>query len=85
MEIVWTLIIGAVAGWLGSQIFRGGSLGLIGNIIVGILGSFVGYWLLGSVLNVSLGGGIIGSILTGAIGAIVILAILNLIFKFTRT
>nr|WP_317632592.1 GlsB/YeaQ/YmgE family stress response membrane protein [uncultured Flavobacterium sp.] len=85
MEIVWTLIIGAVAGWLGSQIFRGGSLGLIGNIIVGILGSFVGYWLLGSVLNVSLGGGIIGSILTGAIGAIVILAILNLIFKSTRT
>lgn len=85
MEIVWTLIIGAVAGWLGSQIFRGGSLGLIGNIIVGVLGSFVGYWLLGSVLNVSLGGGIIGSILTGAIGAIVILAILNLIFKSTRT
>ena len=84
MDIVWTLVIGAVAGWLGSQIFKGSSLGLIGNIIVGILGSFVGYWLLGSVLGVSLGAGILGAILTGAIGAIVILAILNLIFKASR-
>jgi len=80
MEIVVILIIGAVAGWLGSTIYRGSGLGIIGNIIVGIAGSFVGYWLLGK-LGVSLGGGWIGAILTGAIGAIVILFLLNLIFK----
>lgn len=80
MEIIVTLIIGAVAGWLGSMIFSGGGLGLLGNIVVGILGSFVGYWLLGK-LGVSLGTGVLGAILTGAVGAIVILAILNLIFK----
>ena len=43
MGILWTLIIGAIAGWLGSQIFKGGSLGLIGNIIVGIIGGVIGY------------------------------------------
>lgn len=80
MEILVTLIIGAAAGWLGSMIYKGGGLGLIGNIIVGIVGSFVGYWLLGE-LGVSLGSGWIGAILTGAIGAIVILFILNLIFR----
>jgi uncharacterized membrane protein YeaQ/YmgE (transglycosylase-associated protein family) len=80
MEIVVILIIGAVAGWLGSTIYKGSGLGIIGNIIVGIAGSFVGYWLLGQ-LGVSLGGGWIGAILTGAIGAIVILFLLNLIFK----
>lgn len=80
MEILVTLLIGAIAGWLGSTIFKGSGLGLIGNIIVGIVGSIVGYWLLGK-LGVSLGTGWIGAILTGAIGAIVILAILNLIFK----
>lgn len=80
MEIIVTLIIGAVAGWLGSLIFSGSGLGLLGNIVVGVLGSFVGYWLLGK-LGVSLGTGILGAILTGAVGAIVILAILNLIFK----
>lgn len=80
MDILMTLIIGAVAGWLGSMIYRGGGLGLIGNIIVGILGSFVGFWLLAK-LGVSMGGGVLGAILTGAIGAIVILAIVNLLFK----
>ena len=80
MEIVVILIIGAVAGWLGSNIYKGSGLGIIGNIIVGIAGSFVGYWLLGK-LGVSLGDGWIGAILTGAIGAIVILFLLNLIFK----
>jgi len=48
---------------------------------VGILGSGVGSWLLGSVFNISLGEGWIGAILTGAIGAIVILFLINLIFK----
>jgi uncharacterized membrane protein YeaQ/YmgE (transglycosylase-associated protein family) len=80
MNIIVILIIGALAGWLGSMIFRGSGLGLIGNLVVGILGGFVGYWLLGE-LGVNLGTGWIGAILTGAIGAIIILLILNLIFK----
>lgn len=81
MGIFATLIIGAIAGWLGGKIYKGSGLGLLGNIIVGILGSGVGSWLLEKVLNISLGEGWIGSIITGAIGAIVILFLINLIFK----
>ncbi|MDO4229239.1 MAG: GlsB/YeaQ/YmgE family stress response membrane protein [Capnocytophaga sp.] len=81
MGIIGTLIVGALAGWLGGTIYKGSGLGLLGNIIVGLLGSVVGYWLLGNVLGVSLGGGWIGAILTGAVGAIVILFLINLIFK----
>lgn len=81
MEILVTLLIGAIAGWLGSTIFKGSGLGLIGNIIVGILGSFVGSWLLGSVLGINLGDGWLGAILTGAIGAIVILFLVSIIFR----
>ncbi len=80
MEILITLLIGALAGWLGSVIYQGGGLGLLGNIVVGIIGSFVGYWLLGK-LGFSFGSGIVAAILTGAIGAIVILVIVNLLFK----
>lgn len=80
MGIIAVLIIGAIAGWLGSMIYKGSGLGLIGNIIVGIAGSFVGYWLLGK-LGINLGAGWIGTIVTGAIGAIIILFLLNLIFK----
>lgn len=78
--ILVTLLIGAVAGWLGSTIYKGSGLGLIGNIVAGIVGSFVGSWLLGK-LGVTLGGGLLGSILTGALGAIVILFLINLFFK----
>jgi uncharacterized membrane protein YeaQ/YmgE (transglycosylase-associated protein family) len=73
------LIIGAAAGWLGSMIYKGSGLGILGNIVVGIIGSVVGYWLLGK-LGIHLGSGWIGAILTGALGAIIILVILNLIF-----
>jgi uncharacterized membrane protein YeaQ/YmgE (transglycosylase-associated protein family) len=75
-----SLILGAVAGWLGGQLYKGSGLGLIGNIIVGILGGFVGYWGLGK-LGVHLGTGWVGYILTAAIGAVALLALLNLIVK----
>ena len=81
MGIFATLIIGAIAGWLGGKIYKGSGLGLLGNIIVVILGSGVGSWLLEKVFNISLGEGWIGSIITGAIGAIVILFLINLVFK----
>jgi uncharacterized membrane protein YeaQ/YmgE (transglycosylase-associated protein family) len=80
MEILVALLIGAAAGWLGSVVYKGSGLGLIGNIIVGIAGSFLGYWLLGK-LGLSLGTGWIAAILTGAIGAFIILLIINLIFR----
>ena len=80
MEILITLIIGAIAGWLGSEIFKGSSLGLLGNIVIGVLGSFVGYWLLGK-LGIHLGSGFLGAVLTGAIGAIIILAVINIIMR----
>lgn len=83
MEILWTIIIGAIAGWLGSLIFQGSGLGLVGNIVVGILGFFVGGWILGRI-GVSLGSGMVGTILSGALGALIILVILNLVFKQRR-
>jgi len=80
MEIIVILLIGGAAGWLGSMIYKGSGMGILGNIVVGIIGSFVGYWLLGK-LGVNLGTGWIGAILTGAVGAIVILLLLNLIIR----
>ena len=78
--LIVSLILGAVAGWLGGQLFKGSGLGLIGNIVVGILGGIIGNWGLGA-LGVHLGSGIVGHILTAAIGAVALLALLNLILK----
>ena len=76
--VIVSLILGAVAGWLGGQLFKGSGLGLIGNIVAGIVGGWLGYWLFGK-LGISLGTGWVGYILTAAIGAVVLLAILNLV------
>ncbi|MFT3681628.1 MAG: GlsB/YeaQ/YmgE family stress response membrane protein [Ferruginibacter sp.] len=79
MGIIISLILGAVAGWLGGQLFKGSGLGLIGNIVVGIIGGFIGYWVFGQ-LGISLGSGWLGYIFTAAIGAVILLAIINLVF-----
>lgn len=77
MDWISVIIIGAIAGWLAGQLFRGYGFGLIGNIVVGILGSFIGFWLLGK-LGLSLGSGLISTILTSVIGAVVLLFVVGL-------
>lgn len=77
-SIVVVILVGAAAGWLGSFLYKGKGLGLVGNVVVGILGSFVGHWLLRE-LKVSIGASpLVNAILTGAIGAFVILLIVGL-------
>lgn len=67
--LVW-LLVGAVAGWLAGQIVKGGSFGLVGDIVIGILGAVIGGFLFGGIIVV---GGIIGQILSATIGAIILL------------
>lgn len=72
------LVIGAVAGWLAGMLIKGGGLGLIGNIVVGIVGSFIGGFLFNQ-LGISAGGGLLGSIITATVGAAVLLLIISLV------
>lgn len=74
------LLVGGIAGWLAGLVMRGRGLGIVGNIIVGIVGAFVGGWLFG-ILGISLLGGLIGSILQAFIGAVVLLAVIGVIKK----
>jgi uncharacterized membrane protein YeaQ/YmgE (transglycosylase-associated protein family) len=84
-SILIILVLGAVAGWLAGMVFQGGGLGLIGNIIVGIVGGFVGYWLLPKLgVHINTGTGWLNYVLTAAIGAVVLLALINLIFGRNR-
>jgi len=78
MSIIAALVIGAIAGWLAGQIVRGAGFGLLGNIVVGIIGSLLASWLLPQ-LGVSLGAGWVRDIINATIGAVIILVILALI------
>jgi len=75
--LIW-LVVGAVAGWLASTLVRGGGMGLIGDIVVGVLGAFIGGWLLPR-LGIHLGIGLVSVIISATIGAVVLLLILRLI------
>lgn len=71
------LLVGLVAGWLAGQVVRGGGFGLIGDIVIGVLGAFIGEWILPR-LGVHLGVGTAAQIIDATIGAIVLLLFLRL-------
>jgi uncharacterized membrane protein YeaQ/YmgE (transglycosylase-associated protein family) len=72
------LLVGIVAGFLAGKIVDGGGFGLIGDLIVGILGAFIGDWLLPQ-LHIHLGVGIVSLIVNATLGAIVLLVIVRLV------
>jgi uncharacterized membrane protein YeaQ/YmgE (transglycosylase-associated protein family) len=72
------LFVGLVAGWLAGEIMRGYGFGLIGDIVIGIIGAFIGDWLLPR-LGIHLGAGLISAIANATIGAVVLLLIIRLI------
>jgi len=76
--IIIFLAIGAVAGWLAGQIMKGGSYGLLGDIIVGIVGAAIASFLLPR-LGIFIGGNIIGAIINATIGACILLFVIRLI------
>jgi uncharacterized membrane protein YeaQ/YmgE (transglycosylase-associated protein family) len=77
------LVVGLVAGWLAGQIVRGGGFGLIGDILIGIVGAFIGDWLLPR-LGIHLGAGIVAAIIDATIGAVVLLLIIRLVSQGSR-
>ena len=72
------LLIGAVAGWLAGLIVKGYGFGLVGNILVGVIGSFIGGWLFAR-FHLIHGGGYLGAIIGATVGAMVLLIIIRFI------
>jgi uncharacterized membrane protein YeaQ/YmgE (transglycosylase-associated protein family) len=83
MGFIWFIIMGGVIGWLASMVMRrDSSMGMILNIVVGIVGSWIG----NTVLSPLMGGGTIGAfppdwqgVIGALVGAVVLLGVLNLI------
>jgi len=79
MTFLTWIIVGLIAGVLASMVMGGTGYGIVGDIIIGIVGAFVGGWIF-SQLGVSTPfGGLAGTIFVAFIGAIALLFILRLI------
>ncbi|NAS31683.1 GlsB/YeaQ/YmgE family stress response membrane protein [Flavobacteriaceae bacterium R38] len=80
MGLLYALLIGGLAGWIGGKIMKGGGFGVLINIILGIVGGIFGNWLFG-ILGIHIASGIVGDLITGVIGAVVILFLAGLLKK----
>ena len=77
--LAW-IIVGGIAGWLASLVVRGSGLGVIGDIIVGIIGAFIGGFVISLLLpgTFAFTGFNFGSLVIAFIGAVILLFIARL-------
>lgn len=83
MGLIILILVGGIIGWLASIVMRtDGQQGILLNVVVGIIGAFLGGWLIAPMLNY--GGSItqgisVPTLVVSFLGAVVLLAIVNLI------
>jgi len=83
MGIIVSLVVGGIVGWLASLIMKtDAQMGLIANVIVGIVGSALGFWVAG-LIGISAEGGV-ARFLVSVAGAALLIFILSLLGIFKR-
>jgi uncharacterized membrane protein YeaQ/YmgE (transglycosylase-associated protein family) len=84
MDFLTLLIVGLIAGLLASMAVGGVGYGILGDIVIGIVGAFVGSWLF-SALHIRVPfSGLPGTIFVAFIGAVVLLLLLGAISRGRR-
>lgn len=84
MDMLTWLIVGLVAGVLASLIVGGSGYGIIGDIVVGIVGAFLGGWIFREAGWHAPFAGLAGTIAVAFVGALVLLVILHLFQRSRR-
>ena len=82
-ELLWTLFYGAVCGYVASRLIGGDGFGLLGNIVVGIFGGFIGNFV-ASQLKITLLHGFMGNFVSSVGGALIFIFFLELIKYLIR-
>jgi uncharacterized membrane protein YeaQ/YmgE (transglycosylase-associated protein family) len=77
MDLLWFLLIGLIAGWLAGKIMKGSGYGVLGDLVLGIIGSMIG-WRLFALLGI-VAGGFIGSVIVATVGAVFLVFLVRLI------
>jgi uncharacterized membrane protein YeaQ/YmgE (transglycosylase-associated protein family) len=75
-SVIGWLLVGLIAGWLAGKVSRGRGFGCIADILVGLVGAFLGGWIF-TKLGI-IGGGLLYSIAAATIGAVILVVIARL-------
>ena len=76
--MIYSILVGLIAGWLAGQVMKGGGYGVLMDIVLGLLGGIVGGWVFSS-LGLWPGGGIVGSIVVSFVGAVILVGITRML------
>jgi len=85
MGIISWIVLGAIAGWIGSLIVNKTGEGLFRDIILGIVGGVVGGWIFSAVGSTGVTGFNLWSLFVAVIGAVVLLVIYHALFRRSAT
>lgn len=77
-SLVATIFFGAMSGYIASRILGGEGFGFFGNIVVGIIGGYLGSWLV-KVAKIPLMEGFFGTLVSSVGGAIILIFFIELI------
>jgi uncharacterized membrane protein YeaQ/YmgE (transglycosylase-associated protein family) len=80
MFLIYILLVGLVAGWATGKIMKGSGYGMMGDILLGIVGSFIGHFVM-RMLGFDSSGGLIANILVAILGAVVLVAAVRALKK----
>jgi uncharacterized membrane protein YeaQ/YmgE (transglycosylase-associated protein family) len=73
------MLVGLLAGWLAGFVMKGGGYGLIGDIVLGLVGSLLGSWIFRA-LGVSAGAGLFMAVVVAFIGAVLVIGAQRMIW-----
>ena len=84
MDLIISLVIGGIVGWLASIMMKtNAQMGWIANVLVGVVGSALGFWIAG-LLGIAPTGGILRFVVALA-GAVLLIFILGKLGIFRKT
>lgn len=75
MDLLGFLLIGLIAGWIADMLVKSSSFGLIGDLVIGVIGAYIGGFLF-RLIGID-AYGLIGNIIMAVVGAVVLLLLLN--------
>jgi uncharacterized membrane protein YeaQ/YmgE (transglycosylase-associated protein family) len=76
--MIYSILVGLIAGWLAGQVMKGGGYGVLMDIILGLLGGIVGGWVFSS-FGIWPAGGIVGSIIVSFVGAVILVGLTRML------
>lgn len=77
-SLIGIIVIGIIIGWVASKLVHGKGMGILGDMVVGILGAFIGN-VLADKLHIHIADGMLGTLALSLLGSVVLLVVIRLL------